>query len=67
MDAQSEMCCTDDQVMIMATSFGQIDGVFGHDVPLCGVNLKKMWCMFTCDPNMKNYVKGLGYTTAVVK
>lgn len=67
MDAQAPVCCIDDQVAIMATSFGQIDGVFGNDVPICGVNLKKLWCNFACDPQMKNYVKGLGYTTAIVK
>jgi len=30
---------------------------------MCGVNLKKMWCEYTCNPTKTSFVKGLGYKT----
>lgn len=51
LDPTQPLCCNDDQTAIMTHSFQQIDSVFGLDVPLCGVNLKKFWCEFTCSPN----------------
>jgi hypothetical protein len=47
----------------MTKSFQQIDSVFGSDVPLCGLNLKKFWCEYTCDPNKINFVDGVGQYT----
>lgn len=47
----------------MTTSYGQIDGVFGNDVSICGVNLKKLWCEFGCSPKVNGFVHGLGYKT----
>jgi hypothetical protein len=44
----------------MTKSFQQIDSVFGIDVPLCGLNLKKFWCSYTCDPNKIDFVTGIG-------
>ena len=41
----------------------KIDSVFGSDVPICAVNLKKLWCMYTCGVNKANYVNATGYTT----
>ena len=57
------VCCNDDQVSIMTSSFQQIDSIFGNSVPLCGVNLKKLWCEYTCNPNKINFVDGVGETT----
>ena len=60
------VCCNDDQVAIMTSSFKQIDSIFGHDVPICGVNLKKMWCEYTCNAVKTNFVKGIGEKTIEV-
>ena len=32
-------------------------------MPLCGVNLKKLWCEYTCNPNKIKFVDGVGETT----
>lgn len=61
MNTTGPVCCNDDQIQIMTNSFKQIDSVFGNDVPLCGVNLKKLWCSYTCDPQKTNFVQGIGY------
>jgi len=61
MDEKTPMCCIDDQVDIMTLNFQQIDSVFGNDVPLCGLNLKKLWCDYTCSPAQSSFVFGLGY------
>ena len=45
----------------IAYSFSQLDAVFGDDCKICSVNLKIMWCMYTCGPTKGNYVKPLGY------
>ena len=45
----------------MDDNFSQIDSVFGLESGACGVNLKIMWCHFTCDPNQKDFVKYTGY------
>lgn len=33
---------------------------------MCGVNLKKMWCLFSCSTEQANFVKGIGETTIEV-
>lgn len=45
----------------MKASFSQIDGVFGGDVPMCGINLKKMWCEYTCNPRQDLFLSPYGY------
>lgn len=55
------MCCVDDQVYIMMESFKQLDSIFGADNKICGVNLKKMWCEYTCNPTQYLFVQFLGY------
>lgn len=61
MNASAPMCCSDDQVAIMVANFDKIDHVFGENVPMCGINLKKLWCEFTCSPRQADFVHGLGY------
>mmetsp|Transcript_32901 Transcript_32901/g.50308 ORF Transcript_32901/g.50308 Transcript_32901/m.50308 type:complete len:186 (-) Transcript_32901:508-1065(-) len=61
LNATEPLCCNDDQVAIMTENYKQIDSVFGGDCPLCAVNLKKLWCEYTCDPKKTDFVKGLGY------
>jgi len=43
-----------------------MDSVFSNDVPLCGVNLKKLWCQYGCGLNQNQFVKGIGYTEGIV-
>mgnify|MGYP002632984581 CR=1 FL=1 len=45
----------------MTENFKQIDSVFGEDVPMCGLNLKKLWCEYTCNPTKVDFVLGTGY------
>ena len=44
-----DVCCADDQIDAMYANFATIDALFG-DCPICGINLKRMWCEFTCSP-----------------
>lgn len=50
----------------MTFSFQQIDSVFGDDVPICGVNLKKMWCEYTCNPTKTDFINAIGEVTIEV-
>jgi hypothetical protein len=45
----------------MHSNFQKIDNVFGDDVPICALNLKKLWCEYTCGVNKVMYVNGTGY------
>jgi len=66
MDVTKPVCCTEDQVEILNASFKQIDSVFGENVPVCAMNLKKLWCKYTCDPHQADYVRGLGHATKML-
>lgn len=48
----------------MTYSFTQLDSVFGDDCEICSVNLKRMWCEFTCSPIKNEFVEPLGYQYA---
>lgn len=60
------LCCVEDQAHIMDSNFKTIDSVFGSDVPMCAVNLKKMWCHFTCNLHNSRFVNGTGYKQQTV-
>ena len=45
----------------MEENYQQIDSVFGQDVSMCGVNLKKLWCEYACYPQKTNFVHGHNY------
>lgn len=45
----------------MGRNYQQIDSIFGADVPLCGVNLKRLWCEYTCSTDKTQFVEGNGY------
>ena len=47
-------------VAIIQHNYAVIDAVFGNDVPLCAVNLKKLYCEVACSPNKANFVNGTG-------
>ena len=59
MDRNSELCCNDDQIEILANNFKELDSVFGVDCPICSLNLKIMWCHYTCNPKQANFVTGI--------
>jgi hypothetical protein len=61
MNASAPVCCSDDQVAIMLHNFNTIDSVFGTDSPMCAVDMKKMWCEYTCNPRKTDFVLGTGY------
>lgn len=63
----SPVCCNADQVDIMTANFMTIDQVFGRDVSMCGLNLKKLWCEYTCSPRQKDFVNGTGYKLVTLK
>ena len=41
----------------MDVNFNSIDSVFGKESGTCGVNLKILWCHYTCDPQQINFLK----------
>ena len=57
LDPNEPICCNDDQVEIMNSNYVQIDSVFGNDCPVCAVNMKRMWCEYTCNPTKTRYGK----------
>jgi hypothetical protein len=44
-------------IFLIVSNFAQIDTVFGNDCPICGINLKRMWCDYTCAPNKTSFSK----------
>ncbi len=60
-DPETPICCNDDQVQIMVSNYKQIDSVFSIDCPICGINLKRMWCEYTCNTSKYKFVEGLYY------
>ena len=44
------VCCVADQANIMDVNYNSIDSVFGRESGSCGVNLKILWCHFSCSP-----------------
>ena len=49
------VCCSNVQVKQMRDNFRDIDMLFGGDCPVCAVNLKILWCEFTCSPNTATF------------
>lgn len=46
-------CCNDFTSEVQASSYGKIDTVFGNGAggcDICGVNLKRFWCEYSCSP-----------------
>lgn len=44
-----ELCCNDDQILVMYNNFKTIDSLFGN-CAICSINLKRFWCEYTCSP-----------------
>lgn len=48
------VCCNDDQNTVLNQKFVLIDytmGSMGGGCDICGANMKKLWCEFTCSPD----------------
>lgn len=50
-----ELCCNDDQILVMYNNFKTIDSLFGNCL-LCSTNLKRFWCEYTCSPYQYYFV-----------
>lgn len=53
------VCCNDDQNTLMLNSFKLINYTFGSGnsgCDLCGANMRRFWCHFTCNPNQTHFV-----------
>ena len=50
-----EVCCNDDQILLMYNNFKTVDSLFGNWL-ICSINLKRFWCEFTCSPYQYYFV-----------
>ena len=50
-----EVCCNDDQILVMYNNFKTIDSLFGNCL-ICSINLKRFWCQYTCSPYQYYFV-----------
>ena len=60
-------CCDQIQQQQLLQNFQQIDFVFGDDCPICGLNLKRVWCEFTCNPKQSEFMEVLDYKNVIIK
>lgn len=54
------LCCNDDQMTHLVDKFLGIEYTFGAKAKgcdACAVNLRRMWCHFTCAPDQMRFVK----------
>ena len=53
------VCCNDDQNTVLNQKYVLIDytmGAMGGGCDVCGANMKKLWCEFTCNPLQAEFV-----------
>jgi len=55
-DPADEYCCADVNVVVMTANYQALDAVFTTDCPVCGVNLKRMWCEYGCNKNTTSFL-----------
>ena len=51
-------CCSDSQNILLKKNFESLDSVFGASYggcDICAINLKRLWCEFTCSPNQHEF------------
>jgi len=56
-------CCQDQNAKVMSSNYQALDAVFTSDCPICGVNLKKMWCEYACNKNTSSFLNYTGSKT----
>lgn len=57
-------CCNNNQNILLADNFRSLDAVFGSDYggcDICVINLKRLYCKFTCDPDQEEFLEPDGY------
>ncbi|CAD8175277.1 unnamed protein product [Paramecium pentaurelia] len=57
------VCCTRSQDRSMVKDFKSLDATFGNDgggCDICGSNMKRFWCHYTCSPNQSEFMKITG-------
>ena len=55
------LCCNNDQNSELLIKFQLIEYTFGGAVggcDACAVNLRRLWCYFTCSPDQASFVQG---------
>ena len=51
-------CCSNDQNILLKNNFDSLDSVFGASYggcDICAINLKRLWCEFTCSPKQHEF------------
>ncbi len=51
-------CCSNNQNILMKNNFDALDSLFGTKYggcDICAINLKRLWCKFTCDPEQHTF------------
>ncbi len=49
-----DSCCDNSQNILLSDNFKSLDQVFGSDYggcDMCALNIKRLYCQFTCSPN----------------
>jgi hypothetical protein len=55
-----EVCCNEFQNSVLNNNFKTIDTSFSHlndGCDICSINLKRLWCDFTCHPEQRSFSK----------
>src|SRR5690349_19402715 len=53
-----DSCCTPDQNVLLLSNFIALDAIFNTNVggcDICTINLKRLWCYFTCSPDQHKF------------
>ena len=53
-------CCNNNQNKLLRDNFIALDNVFSSNYggcDICAINLKRLYCKFTCDPNQDQFCK----------
>lgn len=45
---------------MLKDNFATLQGVFGKDCPICALNMKKLWCTYTCSKDQYLFTKFTG-------
>jgi hypothetical protein len=57
-------CCNNAQNILLSDNFKALDQVFGSDYggcDMCSINLKRLYCQFTCSSNQDQFLEPDGY------
>jgi len=57
-----DACCNDGQNILLGKNFDTLGYIFGNEYggcDICAINLKRLWCEFTCSPNQAEFRKSI--------